>query len=109
MTARWLPGVIDSLLVQTHQDWELVIGDNLSTDGIEDVMARYADPRIRYHRWPEHIDYAGNANRTLGLCQFEWLQYLSADNRLHANVPRTDGGAGRGGQCRGKSASYRWC
>ena len=80
--ARWLPGVIDSLLAQTHQDWELIIGDNVSTDDIADVMARYDDPRIRYHRWQEHIDYAGNANRTLGLCRFEWLQYLSADDRL---------------------------
>ncbi len=79
---RWLPGAIDSLLAQTHQDWELVIGDNVSTDGIEEAVARYADPRIRYHRWNEHIDFAGNANRTIGLCQFEWLQYLSADDRL---------------------------
>jgi hypothetical protein len=80
--ARWLPGAIDSLLAQTHQDWELVIGDNVSTDGIEDVLGRYKDDRIRYHRWADHIDYAGNANRTIGLCRFEWLQYLSADDRL---------------------------
>ena len=80
--ARWLPGAIDSLLAQTHQDWELVIGDNVSTDGIEDVLAGYSDDRIRHHRWSEHIDYAGNANRTIGLCRYEWLQYLSADDRL---------------------------
>ncbi len=79
---RWLPGAIDSLLAQTHQDWELIIGDNVSTDGIEEVISRYDDPRIRHHRWPDHIDYAGNANRTIGLCRFEWLQYLSADDRL---------------------------
>jgi glycosyltransferase involved in cell wall biosynthesis len=80
--ARWLPGAIDSLLAQTHQDWELIIGDNVSTDDIGDVLARYADERIRYHRWADHIDYAGNANRTIGLCRYEWLQYLSADDRL---------------------------
>lgn len=80
--ARWLGGAIDSLLAQTHADWELIIGDNVSTDRIEDVLASYADERIRYHRWSEHIDYAGNANRTIGLCRYEWLQYLSADDRL---------------------------
>jgi len=80
--ARWLPGAIDSLMAQTHQDWELIIGDNVSTDGIEEVTATYTDPRIRYHRWAEHLDYAGNANRTIGLCRYEWLQYLSADDRL---------------------------
>ena len=80
--ARWLPGAIESLLAQTHMDWELIIGDNVSTEDIEGIVARYPDERIRYHRWPTHIDYAGNANRTIGLCRFEWLQYLSADDRL---------------------------
>lgn len=80
--SRWLPGAIESLLAQTHQDWELVIGDNQSTEDVEGIVARYPDDRIRYHRWPDHIDYAGNANRTIGLCRFEWLQYLSADDRL---------------------------
>lgn len=80
--ARWLPGAIESLLAQTHQDWELIIGDNQSTEDVEGVVARYPDERIRYHRWPDHVDYAGNANRTIDLCRFEWLQYLSADDRL---------------------------
>ena len=75
--ARWLPGAIESLLAQTHPDWELIIGDNASTEDIAGIVAGYADDRIRYHRWPDHVDYAGNANRTIGLCRFEWLQYLS--------------------------------
>ena len=80
--ARWLPGAIESLIAQTHPDWELIIGDNASTEDIEGIVAGYADDRIRYHRWPDHVDYAGNANRTIGLCRYEWLQYLSADDRL---------------------------
>jgi GT2 family glycosyltransferase len=80
--AAWLRGAIDSVLAQTHPDWELVIGDNASDDDLEAIVAGYADPRIRYHRWPTHIDYAGNTNRTVRLCRFEWLQYLSADDRL---------------------------
>ena len=80
--ARWLPGAIESLLGQTHGEWELVIGDNVSTEDIAGIVARYPDERIRYHRWETHIDFAGNANRTVDLCRFEWLQYLSADDRL---------------------------
>jgi glycosyl transferase family 2 len=79
---RWLPGAIESLLAQTHPDWELIVGDNASTEDIEAIVAGYGDDRIRYHRWPTHVDYAGNANRTIGLCRYEWLQYLSADDRL---------------------------
>lgn len=81
--ARWLGGAIDSLLAQTHQDWELVIGDNASERDLAAIVAGYSDDRIRYHRWDTHTDFVDNHNRTIGLCRFEWLQLLSADDRLH--------------------------
>ena len=81
--ARWLGGGIESVLAQTHQDWELVIGDNASERDLAAIVAGYADDRIRYHRWDTHTDFVDNHNRTIGLCRFEWLQLLSADDRLH--------------------------
>jgi glycosyltransferase involved in cell wall biosynthesis len=80
--ARWIPGALDSILQQTHQDWEVVIGDNQSTDDVPAVLAGYPDERIRYHRWPSHVGPGDNFNRTIQLCRFEWLQMLSADDRL---------------------------
>ena len=82
--ARWLPGSIESVLGQLHPDWELIIGDNASSDGTEDVVARYVDdPRIRYHRWEAPAAIFENWNRTEALSRFEWVQALSADDRLH--------------------------
>jgi glycosyltransferase involved in cell wall biosynthesis len=81
--ARWLAGAIDCLLAQTHQDWELVIGDNASERDLAAIVANYSDERIRYHRWDRHTDFVDNHNRTISLCRFEWLQLLSADDRLH--------------------------
>ena len=81
--ARWLDGAIESLLGQTYQDWELVIGDNASTDGTDAVAARHRDPRIRYHRWLEFVEISENYNRTLLLAKGEWLQLLGVDDRLH--------------------------
>lgn len=81
--ARWLAGAIDSVLAQTHTDWELVIGDNASERDLQSIVAGYSDERIRYHRWDTHVDFVDNHNRTLGLCQYEWLNLLSADDRLH--------------------------
>ncbi|MPZ48198.1 MAG: glycosyltransferase [Dehalococcoidia bacterium] len=80
---EWLPGAIESLLAQKHQDWELVIGDNASTEDAASVISKYADPRIRHHRWETHTDIYENHNRTLLLCEYEWVQMLSADDRLH--------------------------
>lgn len=81
--ARWLAGAIDSVLAQTHQDWELVIGDNASEKDLAAIVAAYPDERIRYHHWDTHTDFVDNHNRTIGLCRFEWLNLLSADDRLH--------------------------
>lgn len=79
---RWLPGAIESVVAQTYPNWELVIGDNASSEDIAGVVARYGDPRIRYHRWETHTDIFENFNRTALLCQNEWIQFLGADDRL---------------------------
>lgn len=79
---RWLPGAIDSVLTQGHPDWEIVVGDNASTEEIEPIVLGYNDPRIRYHRWDTHVPIDENFNRTALLTRYPWVQLLSADDRL---------------------------
>ncbi|HEY2593777.1 MAG TPA: glycosyltransferase family A protein, partial [Chloroflexota bacterium] len=81
--AYWLPGAIESVLRQSYQDWELVIGDNASSQDLETIVAGYHDPRIRYHRFERHVDASANHNRTMALSRYEWIQLLCADDRLH--------------------------
>ena len=80
--AAFIGGAIESVLAQTYPEWELVIGDNASTDDVITVVGRYTDPRIRLHRWPTHTDLCENFNRTMLLCRFGWVQPLGADDRL---------------------------
>ena len=49
---KLLPRAVKSVLSQTHQNWELVLIDDGSTDGSGDFLSSYAriEPRIRY-RW----------------------------------------------------------
>jgi glycosyltransferase involved in cell wall biosynthesis len=81
--AKWLPGAIESVLGQSHKSWELIIGDNASTDDLRVVVDRYKDPRIVYWRWPTHTGIYENFNRTMLLCRFDWVQALGADDRLN--------------------------
>jgi glycosyltransferase involved in cell wall biosynthesis len=78
----FLEGAIESVLAQTDPDWELVIGDNASTDGTRDVAAAHNDDRIRYVLWDEPADIFDNFNRTFGLAHGEWVYLLPADDRL---------------------------
>jgi glycosyltransferase involved in cell wall biosynthesis/O-antigen/teichoic acid export membrane protein len=79
---RWLPGAIESVLAQTHADWDLVVGDNASTDDIAAIVAAYPDPRIRYHRFDEKASILESWNRTAALCTGDWIQPLAADDRI---------------------------
>jgi glycosyltransferase involved in cell wall biosynthesis len=59
----YLADAIQSLLGQTFGDFELVIGDNASTDRTEEICRDFAsrDARIRYVRRPENVGATRNA------------------------------------------------
>ncbi len=86
--ADWLPGAIASVQGQTFQDWELVIGDNASTDDTAAIAERFGLP-VRGHRWPNASDVFENFNRTAGLCGGAWLIPMGADDRLLPNALET--------------------
>ncbi len=65
--AQLLPRTLDSLLTQSHRDFELIINDDNSPDTTEEVCREYArrDPRIRYFKNSENLRYAGNQNAAI--------------------------------------------
>ena len=78
----WLPRAIQSVLDQSHADWELIIGDNASSEDVGSVVNAFGDPRIRHHRFGNHTDIFENFNRTVALAQCDWVHVLAADDRL---------------------------
>ena len=48
--ADLLPRAIDSVLAQTYGSYEILIVDDCSSDGTQDVIAGFSDPRIRSFR-----------------------------------------------------------
>lgn len=80
--SRWLPGAIDSVRSQSHTDWELIVGDNASSEDIRAIVEGYGDPRLRYQRWQTHVGIDENFNRTALLARQPWVQLLGADDRL---------------------------
>lgn len=100
---------LDSLLAQTHEDLELVISDNHSTDATESICREYAarDRRVRYVRSDRNRGVAWNFNQTFRLAggrYFKWassndihepsyvercFRVLESDSRVALAYPRT--------------------
>ncbi|MEA2391973.1 MAG: hypothetical protein QOK31_2082, partial [Solirubrobacteraceae bacterium] len=82
--ARFLPRVLDSVLAQGYQDWELVVSDNASTDETPEIVAAYAarEPRLRSYRNAENLGLFGNFSRCLELARGEYVKFLCADDWL---------------------------
>ncbi len=79
---EYLRAAIDSLLVQTFSDFELVISDNASTDGTEAVCREIAarDRRVRYSRLPENIGGVGNHNHVASLATGTYFMWAASDD-----------------------------
>lgn len=75
--------VLDELLNQTHQNIELIISDNCSTDSTESVCREYAaqDDRVRYIRQEKNLGAEGNFAFVLGQVSSDYYLWAAADDR----------------------------
>jgi len=79
---HFLPQAIVSILGQTFANLELVISDNASTDGTEEICQSYArtDKRVRYFRNSQNLGAAWNYNRVFRLSQGRYFKWAAADD-----------------------------
>lgn len=80
---RFIGAAIESALSQTFQDIEIIVVDNASTDGTSQIIAGFADSRIRVFRNSENIGAAGNFNRAVSLARGRYLKVLCADDVIY--------------------------
>lgn len=73
--ARQLSRSIESLLTQTHRDFELIINDDNSPDDTEAICREFErrDPRVRYCRNSTNLRYAGNQNAAIERARSDYV------------------------------------
>jgi glycosyltransferase involved in cell wall biosynthesis len=79
---KYIREALESLLSQSHTNFELIISDNASTDKTEEICIQYAasDPRIRYVRQPENIGVDANFRFVLDEARGEYFMWAAADD-----------------------------
>lgn len=78
--SEYIAESIDSVLVQTYKDFELIVCDNCSTDNTEEIVRSFNDSRIRYVRNQKNLGGVGNANRCLELALGDYIYILHHDD-----------------------------
>jgi glycosyltransferase involved in cell wall biosynthesis len=85
--ASYLTECIDSLLAQTHTNWECLVVDNASTDATPEIAEAYAkrESRVRHLRFDEFVDATANHNRAFDTIDraSEFCKVLQADDWLY--------------------------
>jgi hypothetical protein len=76
---RWLGEAIESVLGQTYTDLELVVYDDAGD--LAEEVARFDDPRVRYHRAEQRLGESGRFNAAIALCRGRFLGILDDDDR----------------------------
>jgi len=81
---QFLEQCVDSILRQTHRNFELIISDNASTDRTESICRRYAerDSRIRYERQPRNRGVTWNFRHVALLAQGGYFLWMAHDDYL---------------------------
>jgi glycosyltransferase involved in cell wall biosynthesis len=85
--ARYLAATLDSFLDQTHQEFEIWISDNGSTDDTPAVATGYVerDARVHYERHPENRGAAWNFNHTRVFARGPFFKWAAHDD-LHGRT-----------------------
>jgi glycosyltransferase involved in cell wall biosynthesis len=78
----YLEGALRSVLTQEDADFELVIADNCSTDGTEELCRELArtDPRVRYLRRERNVGITANHNLVVHETRGEFFSYATSDD-----------------------------
>ena len=83
-TADYIGDSIRSVLAQTYKNWELLIVDDCSKDNTDEVVASFADARIRYLKNERNSGAALSRNRALREAKGRWIAFLDSDDMWDA-------------------------
>ena len=82
-SADYIADSIESILAQTFQDWELLITDDCSTDGTQQILERYAaqDNRIHIFLMKENSGSGASRNKCIEEARGRYIAFCDSDDR----------------------------
>src|SRR5438093_154083 len=83
-----LASTIEEIVGQTYEDFELIISDDCSSDGTQDICRKYqkCDRRIRYQRNERNLRMPGNLNAGIRVATGEYIANVHDGDIYHTTL-----------------------
>jgi glycosyltransferase involved in cell wall biosynthesis len=78
--AKFLEKALDTVVKQTYSNLEIIIVDNFSTDGTDDVLSKFIDSRMSIVKVNNGGSIAVSRNIILSKSKGEWIAFLDSDD-----------------------------
>lgn len=78
--SQFLKECIDSVLIQTHQYFEIIFWDNQSEDCSKQIIESYNDTRIKYFYSPRHTSLYEARNLAISKCKGKYVTFIDCDD-----------------------------
>jgi len=84
-SSEFIAQTIESVLVQTYRDWEMIIVDDVSSDHSIEIVEEYVkkDDRIRLIKLEQNSGPAVARNRAITEAQGRYIAFLDSDDLWH--------------------------
>jgi teichuronic acid biosynthesis glycosyltransferase TuaG len=79
-SSRFIEECIDSVLSQTHDNWELLIVDDCSSDNSCELIEKYNDKRIALIELEKNVGAAEARNIAIRKAKGKYIAFLDADD-----------------------------
>ncbi len=85
---RFFREMVESLLAQSYQNWELCVADGSGNEacGFEKLLRAYADPRLKYRKLEGNGGISRNTNEGLSMALGEYIGLMDHDDLLAENA-----------------------
>ena len=77
---KFIKQAIDSILNQTHTNFELLIADDCSTDTTKNIIDSYSDLRIKRFHNENNLGYLNASNKLFSKCTGNYITFQDADD-----------------------------
>ena len=82
---EFLQEALESVLSQTHKNWELIFWDNQSNDNSSTILKSFNEPRFHYYYAEEHRNLYDSRNFAVQVSKGDFIAFLDTDDTWISN------------------------